>query len=417
MTTSNYYIQYHDADSLGTYPTADLDFKSNVNLLSLDNSVRFDSWIFTRKKLVEKAVGQFCFLIVGKTEKIKKYYLWAFFKIKKCEINNDGFYNVLGTGYDFKKPFLLNDLVGFNDFKNFCGNFETGFQNIDNHIFCKTLISYSSEINSSNTVTATKDISGDSELSMDELNDEIIYKIPSVQQYQDVIEKFFSHRQIETLKTLYYFPDASATAKDLAKALNYASYHAANRQIGQIGKIISQHTGIVPPAYIGNNGEQPAYFLLVGEYFKDTGWNMWNEMQEALENLNLVSGNTDDSIERLPTETFQFDEDELFNEGKVVRVFVNRYERNQKARQECIRHYGDKCYVCGFDFGATYGDIAKGFIHVHHKTQLADTHEEYNVDPINDLIPVCANCHSVIHLTKTAMTIEELKERMKQSHR
>lgn len=241
--------------------------------------------------------------------------------------------------------------------------------------------------------------------------------IPSIQQYQDVIARHFSVKQIEILQTFYYFPDSCATAKELAKALNYASYHAANRQIGQIGKVISQHTGIIPPTYKSNNGEQPAYFLLVGEYYKDTGWEMWEEIQRALENLNLVSGDTNDSIGRLPTETFQYDENQLFKEGKVAQVFVNRYERNQKARQECIRHYGDRCYVCDFDFGAIYGDIAKGFIHVHHKTQLADINEEYTVDPINDLVPVCANCHSVIHLTKPAMTIEEIKKLMKKSSR
>lgn len=142
---------------------------------------------------------------------------------------------------------------------------------------------------------------------------------------------------------------------------------------------------------------------------------MWEEIQEALENLNLVSGDPDDLIERLPTETFQFEENELFKEGKVVQVFVNRYERNQKARQQCIKHHGDKCYVCDFDFGAVYGDIAKGFIHVHHKTQLAEINEEYNVDPINDLIPVCANCHSVIHLTKPAMAIEEVTRLIKKA--
>lgn len=241
--------------------------------------------------------------------------------------------------------------------------------------------------------------------------------IPSTQQYQDVIARHFSAKQIEILQTLYYFPDSSATAKELAKALNYASYHAANRQIGQIGKIISQKTGVIPPPYNGKNGEQPAYFLLVGEYYKDTGWEMWDEIQQALENLKLVSVDTDDSIERLPTETFQFDENQLLKEGKVVQVFVNRYERNQKARQECIRHYGDKCYVCGFDFGLFYGDTAKGFIHVHHKTQLADIGEEYIVDPIKDLVPLCANCHSVIHLTNPAMTIEEVKKLVKQSSR
>lgn len=241
--------------------------------------------------------------------------------------------------------------------------------------------------------------------------------IPSIQQYQDIISRHLSAKQIEILQTLYYFPNSSATAKELAKALNYASYHAANRQIGQIGKVISQHTGIVPPTYHGKNGEQPAYFLLVGEYYKDTGWEMWEEIQEALKNLNLVSVDTESSVERLPTETFQFDENELFREGKVVQVFVNRYERNQKARQECIRHHGNKCFVCDFDFGATYGEIAQGFIHVHHLKQLADINEEYEVDPINDLVPVCANCHSVIHLTKPAMTIEEVKKRWRKSSR
>lgn len=394
---TSYYIQYHNADKIGSYPTENLKFGTDVNLLTLNNSVKYDTWIYTKKKTVANAVGQYCFLIVGKTEKIKKYYLWAFFKIEDYKIDDSGYYSVYGHGYDFEYPILLNELEDFNDFKHFCGNFGLGFQKIDNHIFYKTLSSFSSE---SYLLENSKDI-----------------LFPSTQQYQDTISKFLSAKHIEILQTLYYFPDSSATAKELAKALNYESYHAANRQIGQIGKIISQHTGIVPPTYHGNNGEQPAYFLLIGEYYKDTGWEMWDELQQALENLNLVSIEKDNSNERLPTETFQFDEKEMFKEGKVVQVFVNRYERNQKARQECIRHHGDKCFVCSFDFGTTYGDIAKGFIHVHHLTQLADINEEYDVDPIHDLVPVCANCHSVIHLTKPAMTIEELKQRLKQSSR
>ncbi len=65
------------------------------------------------------------------------------------------------------------------------------------------------------------------------------------------------------------------------------------------------------------------------------------------------------------------------------------------------------------NFGQVYGDTAKGFIHVHHKTSLAEIGEEYNVNPINDLIPLCANCHSVVHLTKQVLTIEELKKLIK----
>jgi len=242
--------------------------------------------------------------------------------------------------------------------------------------------------------------------------------IPTVEQHQDAISNALSQRQIETLQILYYFPNASATAKELANALNYSGFQAANRQVGQIGKTISKHLGIVPSTYYGDRGEQPAYFSIVGEYFKDTGWNMWEELQEALENLNLVSIDNDNNvIERLPTEAFQFDEQQLFTEGKVIQVFVNRYERNQEARLKCIKHYGDSCYVCGLNFGQVYGDIAKGFIHVHHKIPLADIGEEYRVDPINDLVPLCANCHSVIHLTKPALTIDELKRLTKKSSR
>ena len=235
-------------------------------------------------------------------------------------------------------------------------------------------------------------------------------KTPSTAKYKKVISQYFSAKQIEILQTLYYFPKSSATAKELAKALNYASYHAANRQIGQIGKVIAINTGIMPPNYIGKKGEQPAYFLLVGRYFKDKGWKMWHELQGALKQLNLVSEDSENSLERLPTEAFQFEESMLLKEGKVTRVFVNRFERNQKARNECIRHYGAKCAVCGFDFGNTYGDLAKGFIQVHHLIPLSDINAEYKIDPIKDLVPLCSNCHSVIHLAKPVLTPSELKK-------
>ena len=49
----------------------------------LDDKIKPDNWIYTRKKNVLKAKGCRCFLIVGKTEnKIKNYYLWASFIIE-----------------------------------------------------------------------------------------------------------------------------------------------------------------------------------------------------------------------------------------------------------------------------------------------------------------------------------------------
>lgn len=97
-------------------------------------------------------------------------------------------------------------------------------------------------------------------------------------------------------------------------------------------------------------------------------------------------------------------------EGGTTRVYVNAYERNAKARAECIAHYGLACSVCGFDFEKRYGEIGKSFIHVHHLVPLSEVKETYQVNPINDLRPVCANCHAIIHRTNPALTLDQVRQ-------
>jgi 5-methylcytosine-specific restriction protein A len=98
-----------------------------------------------------------------------------------------------------------------------------------------------------------------------------------------------------------------------------------------------------------------------------------------------------------------------FIEGTLKQVTINTYERDPKARKACIAKFGAICQVCGFDFEKTYGEIGKGFIHVHHKVDLATIGESYQIDPINDLIPVCPNCHAMLHTEKPAMSIDKLR--------
>lgn len=100
---------------------------------------------------------------------------------------------------------------------------------------------------------------------------------------------------------------------------------------------------------------------------------------------------------------------ERFLEGAAKTIAVNAYERNGKARSVCIKHHGAKCAACNFNFETAYGAIGKGFIHVHHIVPLAEIRREYELDPIRDLVPVCANCHAIVHLTQPAMGIEELR--------
>jgi hypothetical protein len=174
MMIHQHYIQYHNADKLGVYPTPKTDFRTSVDLLTLDNSVKYEEQFFTSKKLVEKAVGQFCFLIVGKTEKIKKYYLWSYFRIDDFTKDQSKYYHVNGTGFDFQNPILLNDLDNFSDFRNFCGNFGIGFQNIDKHHFCSTLISLANQTQLDiPTKTNTQIFSDDLKLELRRLNEKM----------------------------------------------------------------------------------------------------------------------------------------------------------------------------------------------------------------------------------------------------
>lgn len=98
-----------------------------------------------------------------------------------------------------------------------------------------------------------------------------------------------------------------------------------------------------------------------------------------------------------------------FPEGAVTRVTVNKYERDPSARKKCLAKYGHKCSVCELDFEDQYGDIGKDFIHVHHLKELSTVGAGYEVDPLEDLRPVCPNCHAMLHKRRPAFTPDELR--------
>lgn len=96
-------------------------------------------------------------------------------------------------------------------------------------------------------------------------------------------------------------------------------------------------------------------------------------------------------------------------EGECRQVLVNAYERNPEARRRCIVAHGTTCCVCGFAFGAAYGNVAEDYIHIHHLRPLSVLPGEYVIDPIRDLRPVCPNCHAVLHMRKPPFCIEDIK--------
>lgn len=114
---------------------------------------------------------------------------------------------------------------------------------------------------------------------------------------------------------------------------------------------------------------------------------------------------------RLPDEV---EEGSDADETAVRRVLVNRYERDREARQACIEAHGLRCKVCEFDFEAAYGSLGAGFIHVHHVVPISQVGGDYNVDPVRDLVPVCPNCHAMLHRPPDrVLTVAELKQRLR----
>jgi hypothetical protein len=103
---------------------------------------------------------------------------------------------------------------------------------------------------------------------------------------------------------------------------------------------------------------------------------------------------------------------QTFTEGAVKQVTVNKYERDRRARRACLDVYGFKCVVCDLDFEVKYGEVGRGFIHVHHLRELSKLGPDYTVDPVKDLRPVCPNCHAMLHTKSPALLPEDLKRQM-----
>lgn len=208
------------------------------------------------------------------------------------------------------------------------------------------------------------------------------------------------HHQM-MLQENYYAPNKTLTAATMAKALGYYKYTAANLHYGKLACLVGEELGWNPV---------PKFKLeILVDFEKRDGewhWIMKPEVAEAIERLGWV----DDKQLKTPEE---IDENEPIFEGATKRVTVNAYERSSAARARCILHYGCKCAVCGVVLSDVYGEIAQGFIHVHHLRQLSEINAKYQVDPIKDLRPICPTCHAIIHLKKPPYSVEEVREIIK----
>lgn len=103
---------------------------------------------------------------------------------------------------------------------------------------------------------------------------------------------------------------------------------------------------------------------------------------------------------------YQFESEE---EGLLNEVTSTLYERSPVNRALCIAYHGYHCKACNLNMCDTYNGIGKEFIHVHHVNPLSKS-GNYIPDPVNDLIPLCPNCHSVAHFRSPPYSVSEISQ-------
>tara|TARA_B110000503_G_C7153881_1_gene416376 strand:+ start:2156 stop:2830 length:675 start_codon:yes stop_codon:yes gene_type:complete len=101
-------------------------------------------------------------------------------------------------------------------------------------------------------------------------------------------------------------------------------------------------------------------------------------------------------------------EDQFETEGAKHLRAVTTYERSPINRQLAIQIHGSTCKVCGFNFAKTYGRLGDGVVEIHHKTPVHLMKQQSVVDPRTELVPLCSNCHTMVHRVDPPIPIEEL---------
>lgn len=87
----------------------------------------------------------------------------------------------------------------------------------------------------------------------------------------------------------------------------------------------------------------------------------------------------------------------------------SRYELDPEIRIQVLKIHGTSCAVCGLHYEDLYGDLGRGYIQVHHTGSVEAQPESLDFE--RDFIPICENCHGIIHRSREHMVeLSELRQ-------
>lgn len=112
------------------------------------------------------------------------------------------------------------------------------------------------------------------------------------------------------------------------------------------------------------------------------------------------------------SERWLYDNEKEFYEGFRNQIKIENLFRDRKLIKHAKEFHGVTCSVCNFNFEKFYGIHGKGFIEMHH---LIPIKKGPRKTKITDLVPVCSNCHRMIHKGGSMLSIEYLKDLIEES--
>lgn len=229
---------------------------------------------------------------------------------------------------------------------------------------------------------------------------------------QDLLrtDKYYSSDE----KTYFFNKDNTYLIRPIPAGRNLkgeGAYTASGikTQLNKLSKLLDMKIStvkLIRSNVLENLSEEGKIFTLVKmtEYLKENNYDLDPYQTLKIYEKKYMNEKNNKANETIKSssenELILYDDESIDNslhEGNRESVLVNKYERNKNARKKCINRYGTKCFICQFDFKEKYGEIGTDFIHVHHIVPLNTIGKDYVVNPETDLIPVCPNCHAMLH--------------------
>lgn len=199
-----------------------------------------------------------------------------------------------------------------------------------------------------------------------------------------------------------FAPGKIATMRLLGDAAGISQRHT-NRLYGQFAGRVRREVGLrLVDLEIETIATWPAPYIDAAEEFSF-------RMRPAFASALMRSGLVERSRRRHTRRTTPPTSEEFYQDA-VRRSQLSRWERNRKARAACIAHFGEKCQACRFSFQRRYGPLGTAFIEVHHVTRFAESVGRHKIDPTVDLVPLCSNCHRMVHREDPPLGVAALRK-------